>query len=159
MPGQRLRAAMAAAAVGVALSAAPGQADAPRTSFKFDFGPGAVAPGYTQVPPTTLYAKDRGYGFEPVAKVVGVDRGGGDPLRGDYCTSDAPFFFSVAVLEGNYRVTVTLGDRAGESTATVKAELRRLMVERVHTPAGQFATRTFVVNVRTPTIPGGGPSG
>jgi len=39
-----------------------------------------------------------------------------------------PFYFSVAVPEeGNYRVTVMLGDRDAESVTTVKAELRRLM--------------------------------
>jgi lysophospholipase L1-like esterase len=121
--------------------------------YKFDFGPGAVAPGWVQVLPTTVYADATGYGFEAGAKVTGVDRGGGDPLRGDFITGDRPFFFSVRVpAEGNYRVTVTLGDAAGESTATVKAELRRLMVENLHTATGKFATVSFIVNTRTPKI-------
>ena len=85
-----------------------------------------------------------------------MDRGGPDALRGGFCTADQPFYFSVAVPEGNYRVTATLGDAAGESTTTVKAELRRLMLERVTTASGKFETRTFVVNVRTPKIAGGG---
>ncbi|MDE3068739.1 MAG: rhamnogalacturonan acetylesterase, partial [Verrucomicrobiota bacterium] len=34
--------------------------------------------------------------------------------------------------------------------------LRRLMLQQIHTPAGQFTTRSFIVNVRTPGIPGGG---
>ena len=69
----------------------------------------------------------------------------------------SPFYFSVAVPEeGNYRVTVTLGDRDSESVTTVKAELRRLMLERVRVPAGKFETRTFIVNVRRPQIAGGG---
>jgi len=68
-----------------------------------------------------------------------------------------PFYFSVAVPEeGNYRVTVTLGDRDAESVTTVKAELRRLMLEHVRVPAGKFETRSFIVNVRTPKIAGGG---
>jgi hypothetical protein len=53
-------------------------------------------------------------------------------------------------------VTGTLGDAAGPSTTMVKADLRRLVLERVTTAACQFATRTFVVDVRTPPIPGGG---
>ncbi|HEX8201915.1 MAG TPA: rhamnogalacturonan acetylesterase, partial [Isosphaeraceae bacterium] len=66
----------------------------------------------------------------------------------------APFSFSVALPEGNYRVTVTLGDSAGASRTTVRAESRRLMLERVATAAGEFTTRTFPVNVRTPRIAG-----
>ncbi len=122
-------------------------------AFKFDFGPGAVAPGYVQVLPATVYSSALGYGFEPGATVTGVDRGGHDPLRGDFITSDRPFFFSARVpAEGNYRVTVTLGDAAGETTTTIKAELRRLMAEKVHTAPGQFAAVSFIVNTRTPQI-------
>jgi lysophospholipase L1-like esterase len=124
--------------------------------WKFTFGPGKAAPGYTEVPPTLAYVKERGYGFDLGSKVTAVDRGGDDPLRAGFCTADKPFFFSVAVPEGNYNVTVTLGDLKGESTTTVKAESRRLMVERAHTAAGRFETRTFTVNVRTPKIAGGG---
>ncbi len=134
----------------------PARAEEKRPEFKFDFGPGKVAPGYTKVTPATTYSKERGFGFEPGVKVEGVDRGGPDALRGDFCTADRPFYFSVAVPEGNWRVTVTLGDAAELSSTTVKAELRRLMLERVTTAPGQFRTRTFVVNVRTPAIPGGG---
>jgi len=121
--------------------------------YKFDFGPGAVADGYIPILPATVYARESGYGFEPGAAVTGIDRGSRDPLRGDFITSDRPFFFSVRVpAEGNYRVTVTLGDAAGETTTTIKAELRRLMVEKVHTAPGQFATVSFIVNTRTPQI-------
>jgi lysophospholipase L1-like esterase len=124
------------------------------TTLKFDFGPGKVRGGYRQVIPTTLYTKELGYGFEPGARVVCEDRGG-DALRGDFCTSAAPFYFSVALPEGNYDVTVTFGERAGESVSTVKAELRRLMLEEVRTARGRSETRTFTVNVRTPQIPDG----
>ena len=127
-------------------------ATAATTSYKFDFGPGKIEPGYTQVLPTTTYSASLGYGFEPGSKIFGVHRGGPDALRGSFCTSDKPFFFSVALPEGNYNVTVTLGDASGESTTTVKAESRRLMLERIHTAAGKFETRTFTVNIRTPRI-------
>ncbi len=68
-------------------------------------------------------------------------------------TSDKPFLFSVKVPEGNYDVTVTLGDPEGESVTTVKAESRRLMLEKVETAKGDYATRTFVVNVRNFKVP------
>ncbi|HEX8072700.1 MAG TPA: rhamnogalacturonan acetylesterase [Pyrinomonadaceae bacterium] len=127
-----------------------------RVGFKFDFGPGRVRRGYTQVLATTAYTKELGYGFEPGAAVTCADRGGGDDLRGDLCASDSPFFFSVALPEGNYDVTVTFGDRARDTATTVKAELRRLMLEQVRTRRGRFETRTFTVNVRTPQMATGG---
>ncbi|MET0624025.1 MAG: rhamnogalacturonan acetylesterase [Pyrinomonadaceae bacterium] len=123
--------------------------------LKYDFGPGKVGEGYRQVLPETLYTKERGYGFEPGPRVTCLDRGG-DAVRGDFCTSETPFHFSVALPEGNYDVTVTLGDREGESVTTVKAELRRLMLEEVRTGRGRVESRTFTVNVRTPRIPAGG---
>ena len=69
--------------------------------------------------------------------------------------TDRPFTVSVAVPEGNYLVTVTLGEPAGASATTVKAELRRLMLENVVTANGETVTRTFAVNVRAPAFPGG----
>jgi lysophospholipase L1-like esterase len=131
-------------------------ARAPATGFKFSFGPGRVPPGYARVAPETTYARERGYGFDLGSTVTATDRGGDDALRAGFCTAERPFFFSVAVPEGNYRVTVTLGDRDGESDTTVKAESRRLMLEAVRTARGKFATRSFTVNVRTPEIAGGG---
>jgi len=123
-----------------------------KARFKFDFGPGKVAPGHIQILHDQIYTRELGYGFEPGAKISCLDRGGADPLRRDFCTSDKPFFFSVALPEGNYLVTVTLGDAQGESTTTVKAELRRLVLEKAQTAPGRFVTRTFVVNIRTPQI-------
>jgi lysophospholipase L1-like esterase len=144
--------------VSVVLGAATCHAGADPTSYRFDFGPGAVAPGSIQVIPATVYNKQSGYGFDLGSVVSAVDRGGDDPIRGDFCTSDKPFFFSVDLPEGNYNVTVILGDQAGESTTTVKAESRRLMLEKVRTARGEFATRTFTVNIRNSQIgsrPGG----
>jgi lysophospholipase L1-like esterase len=123
--------------------------------YRFDFGTGAAAAGYQAVTPDMAYSAQRGFGFEPNCSVTAVARAG-DPLvagRHGFVTSDKPFLFSVAVPEGNYDVTVTLGDPEGESVTTVKAESRRLMLERVATEKGQFATRTFVVNVRNFMVP------
>lgn len=130
-------------------------ARAQSVKLKFDFGPGELAAGYTRVMASDVYTKERGYGFEPGANISCLDRGGLDTLRADFCASDQPFYFSVALPEGNYTVDVTLGDAQRETITTVKAELRRLMVERAVTARGQFATRTFTVNIRTPWISGG----
>jgi lysophospholipase L1-like esterase len=137
--------------VGILFSTLVAQAQGQATSYKLEFGPGKVDAGYTQVLPDMQYAKDRGFGFEPGAAVTGVQRGDSGLI-----TSDKPFLFSMAVPEGNYQVTVTLGDPQGESKTTIKAELRRLCVEKAHLPSGQTQSYTFNVNVRTPQIAGGG---
>jgi lysophospholipase L1-like esterase len=135
----------ALACIAASACAAPAQ--------RFSFGPGAAPAGYVQVLPGTTYSAALGYGFEAGSIVEAIDRGGDDPLRGHFCTGSHPFFFSAAVPEGNYTVTVLLGDLQGESTTTVKAEVRRLEVEEQRTEAGRFAMRSFTVSVRTPGYP------
>lgn len=149
----RWAAIVAAFALGIASVLTPESDAAEAPLFKFQFGSGHAAPGYTLVPPGTTYAIETGFGFEPGAALTVIDRGGSDPLRRGLVTSDKPFFFSVRVPEeGNYRVTVTLGDAAGETATTIKAELRRLMAEKVRTARGQFTSVSFIVNTRTSKI-------
>ena len=57
--------------------------------------------------------------------------------------------------EGNYDVSVLLGDPSGASDTTIKAESRRLMVENLTTPQGRQVSREFTVNIRQPDIQGG----
>ena len=134
----------------------------PPTSSRFTFGAGKAVPGFTAVAVGDTYNKDPGrlWGFEdlPVTKghAKDVAAKSGDPVAAGYVTSDnRPFYFSVAVPEGNYKVTVTAGSPDGPTDLTVKAELRRLMVEHLHVEAGRTARSSFVVNVRTPAYPGG----
>ena len=129
---------------------------APATAFKFQFGADKAAPGYTLVSPTSQYSADAGYGFEPGSTVTTVTQPSDNALQSGAVTAAQPFYFSVAVPEGNYRVTVTLGDPKADAITTVKAETRRLMLERIRTAAAKFETRTFTVNVRTPKISNGG---
>jgi lysophospholipase L1-like esterase len=73
-------------------------------------------------------------------------------IAGGVCSAsgtDKPFFFSIPVPPGNYRIRVDLGGRDA-STVTVRAEARRLMLEKVPVAAGKSATRSFDVNVRIP---------
>jgi lysophospholipase L1-like esterase len=102
--------------------------------------------GFTRVAPSAVYADDAGYGYEPGAQVTTSD-------GGNATTSDRPFMFSAKVPEGNYNVTVTLGDSHDATTTTVKAESGRLMLERVEVPAGEVVERTFTTNVRTSHLP------
>jgi lysophospholipase L1-like esterase len=127
-----------------------------KTSFKFDFGTGKPAKGYTKVTPQDTTADKTGYGFDFGAKVTAVTRDAKKSLTGDYITSDKPFYFSVNVPEGNYKVTLTMGDIKGTSLATVRAESRRLMLEKVKTDNGDTKKYTFIVNIRKPQISTGG---
>jgi lysophospholipase L1-like esterase len=140
---RRLGPAIAFSVIAATLLGTDPAASAP-TSFKIVFGDGAE-PGWIQVSPTNRYTARSGYGFEPGAEVSA-------PAGGNYAASDRPFYFSVRVPEGNYRVTTLFGDGPGPSVMTVKAELRRLMLEEVPVPPGGKAARTFIVNIRTPSI-------
>ena len=115
----------------------------------FDFGPGPVATVPARSLATTVYTPAGGFGFLDTSVIACHDRGTADPASRDFCTGSAPFRFVVDLPEGNYRVTVTLGDAGGESLTTVRSESRRLMLERVATARGEVVTRTFVVNTRT----------
>ncbi len=143
-----LGAAQLFAARGPARGPAGGAAAAPAgpTEFKFDFSAGPAKDGYTKVAPTAVYSPEAGFGFEPGAAIASGD-------SGDVATSEKPFFFSVKVPEGNYNVTITLGDSATATTTTVKLESGRIMAEKWTVPAGKTSTRTFTTNVRTPQLP------
>ena len=70
--------------------------------------------------------------------------------------SERPFYFSVPVEDGNYKVTVTLGNKKKAAQTVVRAESRRLMVENCLTKKGKFETYSFIVSKRSQEIPGGG---
>jgi lysophospholipase L1-like esterase len=74
------------------------------------------------------------------------------------CSSEKPFFFSIAATDGNYQVTVELGGSQA-STTTVRAESRRLFVFAKKTTANARTTEVFNVNVRTSTIAGAAKAG
>lgn len=102
-----------------------------------------------------MYNPETGYGFisdSVLAPIRSVDRNGPDALCSDFCTSDKPFYFMIDLPEGNYKVIFTTGDAADFCQTTVKAELRRLMIEQERTAPGVFSVRRFMVNIRTPFI-------
>ena len=84
------------------------------------------------------YSEETGYGYDLAAT----------PEKG----SKAPFFFSVRVPDGNYKVTVRLGSKKQAGVTTVRGESRRLFVENLPTRKGQFVDETFVINKRNPRI-------
>ena len=63
-----------------------------------------------------------------------------------------PFFFSVKVPDGNYRVSIEIGGKKNGNT-TVRAEGRRLLIDQVLTPKKKDTkTYVFTVNKRSPYI-------
>ncbi len=129
---------------GIAAAAATAAAAPAPSILKFAFGNRAAEAGWTQVTATNTYSDRAGYGFDPDTELSGTD----------YLTSEKPFLFSVKLPEGNYAVTALLNDQSGEAITTVKAEQRRLMLEKIRLHPGTLAPRTFIVNVRTPRISG-----
>ena len=63
-----------------------------------------------------------------------------------------PFTFAVPVADGNYRVTVTLGNKKRAGQTVVRAESRRHYFDVVTTKKGKFETVSFTVNKHSPLI-------
>lgn len=129
-----------------------------QTVYKFDFGSAEAADGYIPVCADMLYSPERGYGYEPgyTAQDVVIQKTtrkmNATALTRDFATGSTPFRFSVRLPEGNYKVTLTLGDLRGESATTVKSEVRRLHLESVTTGKGEVTTASFITNIRTPQL-------
>jgi len=87
------------------------------------------------------------------ATAAGFDLNTVPEVGGDSCSSDNPFFFSIALPEGSYRVTVVLGADQ-PSTTTVWAEARRLVLEKVALKAGASFKYEVDINIRVPEIAG-----
>ena len=113
---------------------------APSTSSSHFNSPpsGVLSFDFAQLTAADTFTPERGYGFD---------------LGTAPSAANTPFYFSVAVPEGNYRVTVTFGDTAVPSANTVKAESRQLLLESLATRPGELATRTFTVNVCNAALP------
>jgi lysophospholipase L1-like esterase len=119
------------------LIASQAWAVAPARMFSFDAS--APVAGGAAVTADMDYDTVRGYGFE----------------HGTSAGSGQPWLFSTALSEGNYDVVIAFRDAGVAARATVKAELRRLMVEAGdsgHQAGANPAVRRFTVNVRSPRI-------
>ena len=104
-------------------------------TFRFDFTQNKhPKEGFTQVSPDDRYDSIKGYGFDLLPS----------PQKG----SAQPFFFSVDVPDGNYRVTAVVGSRRAKGVTTLRAESHRLFFDNVVTKKGQTAQLTFTVNKR-----------
>ena len=89
--------------------------------------------------PADVYQPDKSYGYDFTEATGKAEQG-------------EPFFFSVDVPDGNYKVTVTLGSKKSKGCTTVRAESRRLFLENITTKRDEFKTLSFVVNKRNTKI-------
>ena len=113
-------------------------------NLKFDFGDGPVAEGFTEITSTTIFSESLGYGIDG-GNVSSVNRNTNNPLTQDYLTTTDEFFFSVVVPQGNYLVTVYFGDAEKASSTTIKAENRRLLLDRITTNPGSILKKSVTV--------------
>ncbi len=108
-------------------------------SYKFDFTTSKkTKEGYTKVTPADRFTQEKGYGYDLTASP--------DEKR------TTPFFFSVAVPDGNYLVTAVVGDKRVAGMTTLRGESRRLFFENIHTEKGELKPCTFVINKRNTHI-------
>lgn len=119
--------------IGLVVWHLPGCTPSPADN-KFDFT--GRNKDFLPVTPETVYGSGQSYGYD----LHTVQQEG------------HPFFFSVDLPEGNYRVKVVLGNEKDRSVTTVKSESRRLMLENIMTDPGEYAEHTFVVNIRNTLI-------
>ena len=94
----------------------------------FQFGLEGAANGATPVHALDNYTTEKGYGFEQGATITCQPSTNRNTSG---CSAKTPFYFSVALAEGNYRVSIRFGDLKTATSTVVKAELRRLMLEQV----------------------------
>ena len=68
--------------------------------------------------------------------------------------SNQPFTISFAVPDGNYKVTVTLGNKKRAAQTVVRAESRRHYADLVATKKNKYEMVSFIVNKHNPVIAG-----
>lgn len=104
-------------------------------TYKFDFTTRKKAKeGCTLITPADRYTPEKGYGY--------------DLQPSPEKKSTAPFFFSVSVPDGNYRVTAIIGSKRTTGETSVRGESRRLFFENLKTKKGELKPCSFVINKR-----------
>jgi len=96
---------------------------------------------FTQKEPYPAYTTEKGFGYDlgttPDAK------------------NNSPYFFSVDLPDGNYKITLKIGSKKKPGETTVRAESRRLFIENLKTRKGEIKECSFIVNKRNIYMPDG----
>jgi len=115
--------------------------------WKFDFGIGEAEIGYTKITSASAYDSALGYGFTDISRVTARDRKEPGALKRDLCIP-ADTSFRADVPNGNYVVTIVMGDWIVPACTTLKAYPGRLLLHQRRVSAGQFVRETVGVYVR-----------
>lgn len=123
--------------------------------LRFVFGDGPAKAGEQLVTPATRYSPERGHGFEEEAPPATAKALAGPRASAAVLAPTKALHFSVDLPEGSYRVKATVGGTQEASDTTLRAELRRLVLQGVKTGAKEARTESFAIHVRKPGFPGG----
>lgn len=123
-----------------------GIAQKPELSKLFYFGNHTNRTSGVPINSSLIYQDEIGYGFDFFS-------GKNVKIEENSIYSYTPFYFSVKLPEGNYRVDVILGGKKS-SVTSIKAESKRLMLREQKTNKNDTVHCSFAVNVRTPRING-----
>lgn len=85
-----------------------------------------------------IYSDSIGYGY--------------DIISAPNAQKNSPFYFSIKVPDGNYKVKIEIGSKKRIGNTTVRAENRRLFLENINTRKGEIIEYEFIVNKRSPQI-------
>jgi Lysophospholipase L1 and related esterases len=110
---------------------------AQKKQFKFDFTSEKAPKGYIKIDPSSRYTNEKGYGYDLQPSSAGENK---------------PFYFSVQVPDGNYKVTIRIGSKNKAGITTVRGESRRLFIENLPTKKGEVIEKTFIINKRNAKI-------
>ena len=106
--------------------------------YLFDFSNRKNVENAIKINNDIIYPGTNGYGY--------------DILTAPEKNSNTPYYFSVNVPDGNYRVTITIGDKKKNGITTVRGESRRLFLNNVATKKNEFKTFSFIINKRNTQI-------
>lgn len=115
---------------------------------EFSFGDARKDQAVISLKQIQSYTDAMGYGFDfSTEQNVRID------LKNNSLFSDKPFYFSVKVPEGNYKITITyhgISDKPYHST--VRSESRRLHIENQQVLPKQSLEKSFIVHIKDPKI-------
>ncbi len=119
------------------------------SQLSFDFGTSGspVESGYTQVTESTLYSSGLGYGWSVTSGLASRDRGAPDDLRRDLIQGMTEHTFSVDLANGDYGVTVTIGDQIYTQDNTDVYAEDILKIDDLTVTAGTFQEISFYTTI------------
>lgn len=116
----------------------------------YDFGPGPVAAGYTNITTSThAYTMGTGYGFASVTGLDQRDRGAPDVLRRDFMVANSKRSFVVDLPNGMYDIHFIAGDNmsnAPNGPMDVYAEGIK-KISGLYSDGGRFNQQDFTIDI------------